>query len=306
MTEAKLDPDDPQPGLYRDVPMETYRALPLLSASGLEVFRRSPEHYRKRKPVKETAAMRLGSAVHMGLMEPELFRATYTAADPCVAELSSGKRKGEPCGNPGKARCDGAWFCGTHAQDEHDTPAHVVDHNELADLEGMIAAIRRHPRAATLFDGAGEVELTGIFDDPETGLRIKFRPDRLIRRARMLVDLKTAADASEREFARASAGRGYHRKMALYRRGLRVLGWECTSSAICAPESSHPYVVGCYLLDEAQLERAERDVVRLLHHYKACQSDNTWPGYGDEFRTLYFPDWAFDSEAPATDMEIAA
>ena len=300
MTEAALDPLDPQPGIYRGVPMSTYLALPCLSASALEVFRRSPQHYRAGVPKEPTDAMELGSAIHMGLMEPDLFRETYVEATPCAAPLASGKRKGEPCGNPGKLRSGGAWFCGTHAPDEHDTPEHVVDHVALGHLNGMVRAIRAHPRASTLFQGAGGVEVTGIFRDPETGLLIKIRPDRLIARAKMKVDVKTTRDAEPSAFARDAANRGYHRKVALYRRGLRELGWDCEATAICAVESAPPYVVAAYLMDEAQIERAERDVVRLLHRYAMCRDGDYWPGYGDEFRTLTIPDWAFDAE-PVTD-----
>jgi hypothetical protein len=288
MTEAKkLDPADPQPGLYRAVPMDTYLRLPCLSASGLEVFRRSPKHYHERVEQEATPAMTLGTAVHTALLEPEDFAATYVR------------------GIDGDGRTKAVKDARRELEEQH-PGATVLSGAEYDTVSSMVGAIRSHPRASTLFTGSGDVEVTGIFDDPDTGLRIKIRPDRLIRRAGMLVDLKTAADASQDGFARASARLGYHRKMALYRRGLRALGWDCTASAICAMETSPPYAVGLYLLDEAQLERAERDVVRLLHQFAFCSSTDSWPGYGsDEFRTLYFPDFAFDREELAT-TEMAA
>lgn len=286
MTEAKLDPNDPQPGLYRDVPMETYLALPLLSASALEVFRRSPEHYRKRDAKPATKALRLGTAAHLALLEPLLFEATYIRGVP-----GDGRTKAIR-----QAREDLA----------HRFPEAEILNPE--DFDAAIAirdAIQAHPRARTLFEGHGEFEVTGIFEDPDTGILCKFRPDRLVARAQMVIDLKTAADASERAFVRSAVTLGYHRKLAFYRRGLRALDWTCTASAICAVESAPPHVVACYLMDEDQLLRAEADVARSLEHFRYCSTSDTWPGYGDEFRTLTFPDYAFDAPA-LEDMEIAA
>jgi hypothetical protein len=298
-----------KPGIYPGTSMAEYLALNAVSASSLEVFRRSPEHYRTRTEKAPTAAMLLGSAVHMGLLEPDLFAATYVVADPCGRELASGARKGQPCGNPGKYRRGSLWLCGQHAPDEHDTPPDVVAHDERAAMDGMIAAIHAHPRASTLFRGTGGVEVTVVWEDPETGLLCKARPDRLIRRAGMLVELKTTGDASHRAFAAHAARLGYHLGAAHYRRGLRVLhkagvmDYAVTASAIVAVESDAPHVVGCYLIDERDIERAEVDVVRSLHHMAACRDANEWPGYGPEFRTLRFPGWAFDTEDGGQDDE---
>lgn len=298
------------PGVHHGVSMAEYLALPYLSASALEEFRRSPAHFRAMKPKDPTDAMKLGTAVHMALLEPALFAETYVVATPCAAELASGKRKGEACGSPGKYRRNGAWFCGTHAPDEHDTPADVVTAEHLQDITGMRDATMAHPDAAKAYTGQGGEEVTIVWDDP-TGIRCKARPDRLIKRAAMLVDLKSAADASPRGFARDGAGRGYHRKMALYRRGLRVLHeqglmpWEVKHSAIVAVESSAPYVVGCYLIDEghpgADMERAEQDVERLLVRLSMCREHDEWPGYGTGWKILKFPEWAFDNHEEAPD-----
>lgn len=298
------------PGVHHGIPMAEYLALPYLSASALEEFRRSPAHYRARQPKEPTDAMKLGTAVHMALLEPALFAQTYVVATPCVRILASGARKGWACGNPGKYRTGDLWFCGTHAPDEHDTPADVVTLEHLATLTGMRDAVLAHPEASKAFQGQGGEEVVIVWDDP-TGIRCKARPDRMIRRAGMLVDLKSASDASPRGYARDGAGRGTHRKMALYRRGLRILhgaglmDWEVHHAGIIAVESSAPYVVGCYLMDEghpgADMERAEVDVERSLARLAMCQEHDEWPGYGTGWKVLKFPEWSFDIHEEAPD-----
>ena len=66
-------------GWRPDLPIEEYLAIPAMSSSGLQQFRRSPAHYHwsRANPVAETDAMRFGTAVHTAILEPGLFDATY-------------------------------------------------------------------------------------------------------------------------------------------------------------------------------------------------------------------------------------
>ena len=63
-----------EPGLYRDVPMAEYLALPYMSASKLEVLNRSPLQYRHSltAPQQTTDALARGTALHMAVLEPLL------------------------------------------------------------------------------------------------------------------------------------------------------------------------------------------------------------------------------------------
>lgn len=74
------------PGVYRGLPNDVYHRGPGISKSGLDLIRKSPAHYRavvtaandnERAP---TAAQALGTALHMIVLEPELFAKTYTLA----------------------------------------------------------------------------------------------------------------------------------------------------------------------------------------------------------------------------------
>lgn len=75
-----------EPGVYRGLSNDAYHHGPGISKSGLDLIRKSPAHYRAvvtaandnaRAP---TAAQFIGTALHMIVLEPELFAKTYTLA----------------------------------------------------------------------------------------------------------------------------------------------------------------------------------------------------------------------------------
>lgn len=286
------------PGFRVGLSMAEYLALPFVSASGLEKLRRSPLQYRhaQANPPEPTPAMDRGEALHMALLEPDRFAAHYLVAGPCGQALASGERKGDACGKTGSfLHRELGWLCGQHVKRFWDGVRQDVVALPADDFEavvGMRACVMAHPRASTLFRGQGGVEVTGIFKDPATGLLVKFRPDRLVKRAGLLVDLKMTRDAAPWAFGRDAESRGYWRKMALYRRGARELGWPYQGSVLVAAESDRPHDVAPYLLDEAGLDAADVEVSRLLRVLKTCQETGRWPGYTDEFLTLARPAWA--------------
>lgn len=293
----------PEIGLHTDIPMRDYLALSAMSASRLEALRRSPLQYQHSLTVEpETSeALERGEALHCALLEPDRFAARYLIAGACVQLLKSGARKGEPCGNPGIALHDElGWLCGMHMKGFGSgirTDVEVLSQANHEAATGMRDAILGHPRARTLVEGRGGSEITGIFADPETGVLCKIRPDRLVERSGVLVEIKTTRDAAPWAFPGDAERRGYFRKLALYRRGLRALGWDYQATAIIAVESERPHDLICYLLDEEDLDAADREVSRLLRQYRTCEEVGVWPGYQsgeDGFVILRRPDWAKD------------
>lgn len=292
-------------GLHRGLPMADYLALPAMSASRLEAIRRSPRWYRHQlsQAPKMSGALERGTALHLLMLEPALYESRYVIAEPCAVLLGKGsKRAGEPCGNPGLFQLrDIGWACGTHVKGfgseiESDPNVQVISTEIDATVRGMAAAVKEHPRARTLFEGRGEVEATIVFVDPETGVLCKIRPDRLIERAGMYVALKSTRDATEFAFPRDAENRGYFRGLALYRRGLRAIGWPYSTTAVLAVESEPPFDPVPYLVDEADIDSADREVSRLLNRFKMCEADNHWPGHAEEFLNLRRPPWATKDE----------
>lgn len=290
------------PGLHRNVPLRDYLALPYMSASRLHAFAKSPAHYRAAcdGPMKEeTDALARGTALHLAILEPALFETRYIVAEPCEQLLKSGNRKGQPCGNPGLFRLRNGlgWACGTHVKGfgseiETGGEQQVISQENRAAVLGMAASIAKHARARSLFDGSGEFEATVIFEDPETGVLIRTRPDRLVARAGMNAELKSTRNAARWAFERDAESRGYWLKLALYRRGLRARGWPYSMTALLAVESEPPFDPVPYLIRESDLDSADREITRLLLRFKDCERDNYWPGQATEFLELCRPAYA--------------
>ena len=284
-------------GWTHELPLGDYLAIPAMNASLLEEFRRSPEHYRYalHTPKETTSALERGTALHLAILEPEAFEGRYVTLGQC-----EGSRKdGERCAYRGSAYRDGQSFCKSHDPGKgevQDSTVAVLAQADYASVLKMRDAVLRHPRASSLFEGLGELEVTGVFEDPETGVLCKIRPDRLVERAHLSVNLKSTRDASPWAFGSDAARRGYHRREAFYRRGLAALETECTASALVTVESAPPYSVACYLIDEGHLRIANDEVTRLLEHFKFCEAKDYWPGYGDEFLPLRLPRWATRTE----------
>ena len=277
-----------------------YLDLPALGSSGLRAFRRSPAHYKHLldNPEDETPAMRFGTAVHTAVLEPHLM-GEYTVLEACHGRYKGGKKAGQRCASPAKIARRGKGWCGTH-DPKKGSPAtelaiHASDH---ARVTAICEAIRAHPEAGKLLgELPGNMERSAVFQDEDTGVWCKIRPDRMVTLhggIRACIDLKTTSSEANGRFARDTIPRyGYHFQASLYRRGLAKLGIDCEASIIVAVESDPPHGVGCFLFSEPDLERAHGEISRLLESFAECMATDVWPGYPTGFRDAPVPDWAF-------------
>ena len=153
-----------------------YRQQRGISKSDLDLIHQSPAllEWASNAPSDGSDAVDLGTHVHCAILEPDVFAETYrkapdggrTAADKARVEAFA-----EHCKAGGKICLD-------------------------ADTYDMVIAMRdsvlAHPTARDLLTGDGISE-SSIFGELE-GVRVKCRPDRLIRERNILVDVKKVDD----------------------------------------------------------------------------------------------------------------
>jgi len=245
-----------------------YHADPAVSASHLHQVARSGQHYwaryvdPNRQPGKPTAAMTTGSLVHCAVLEPiELLRRYGIAPD---RRTKAGKEA---------------------AAEMQANGIEPVSGSDLQQAQHMASAVRHHPYAAELLS-AGKAETSIWWDDPETGLRCKCRPDWI--NSGICVDLKTTTDASPKGFAKSVASFRYHVQAAHY---LACGLFE--QFIFIAVEKEAPFAVGVYSLDADALTEGQRLRDRDLQRIANCRAMAAWPGYGDELQTISLPGWAF-------------
>jgi hypothetical protein len=265
-------------GLHADVPADVYHArIPgVASKSALDLIARSPARYRAwldgaDRP--ETAALHLGKAIHMALLEPELFTRTYVVA-PDFGDL---RYKG-----PKAAR--EVW------RKEH-PGAVILDSKEGATTLAMVRAVVAHPTArALLLDGMPECTLK--WSDPETGLLCKARPDYYLEDIATCVDIKSTMDAREDAFSRSIYSLGYHRQEAHYVSGFRAVGRPCEDFLFLAIEKEPPHDLSIWQLDDEARELGQEQIRRAMRLLAKHTEEDDWPGYPSGIHRISLPPWA--------------
>jgi hypothetical protein len=274
---APLDPEDA--GIFRGLSFSQYCALPGVNHSTLERVRRSPAHAREQAlhPSEPTAALALGHAFHVRLLEPERYQLEYVVAPVVDRRTKVGRA--------------------TWAEWEAENRGRfLLKAEEARQYDRMAEAVLAHPVAGPLLTGRGASELAFVWRDPDSELLCRGRADRLGELAGwpFVIDVKTTRDASARNFAADLARYGYHRQLAFYREGLNVLRPAARRAAIIAVEKEPPFAVACYELVDRALEQGEREFRVALATWRECVTTGVWPGYSDGLELVDLPAWAVD------------
>lgn len=263
-----------EPGLHHK-PHQEYHAGPGLSQSMIKALLRSPAH--SKVPVEETPAMRFGRAFHTGVLEPHLFDEEYvTMPADCRVGSGTGQRSRKEA------------FEAMAAQKGQT----IINPEDRDSISTMRAAIFANPEAAKLLQ-AGERELSGYWYDPiETDIFCRMRIDWLNRDARLLVDLKSTADARPHAFTRIAYDKGYHIEAAWFLYGTSQLTKvEHRDFYFVAVEVDPPHGVMVYKASEEFILEGLRACSRGVSIYKECITINEWPAYPPETQELNLPGW---------------
>ena len=173
-----------------------YRQQRGYSKSDLDYIHQSPAllEWARNAPTVGSEEVDLGTHVHCAILEPDVFAGTYRKA-PSGGRTAADKARVEAFAEHCKA---GGKIC--------------LD----ADTYDMVIAMRdsvlAHPTARDLLTGDGISE-SSIFGELD-GVRVKCRPDRLIRERNILVDVKKVDDI--RHIARSIQEFRYYVQDAFY------------------------------------------------------------------------------------------
>ncbi|EAY6208913.1 exonuclease VIII, partial [Salmonella enterica] len=197
-------PDDIQPGIYYDIPNEAYHAGPGVSKSQLDDIADTPAIYlwRKNAPVdtEKTKTLDTGTAFHCRILEPEEFSKRFIIAPEFNRRTSAGKEEEktflEECARTGRT---------------------VLTAEEGRKIELMYQSVMALPLGQWLVESAGYAESSVYWEDPETGILCRCRPDKIIPEFHWIMDVKTTADIQR--FRTAYYDYRYHVQDAFYSDG---------------------------------------------------------------------------------------
>lgn len=167
--------------IHTNMPMTEYRAAKGLANSELQMFVNDPATYiwsknAPRDPKKATTA-EVGTALHTELLEPHLFDDEIIVASV-------------------KGRTTKAF-----EKDQADNPDKIVlTQEEVEKIKTMGLSAKAHPTFKKYLDMPGDAECSIFVTCPETGLRLKIRPDKVFNPGAtptLFADVKSTASIDE-------------------------------------------------------------------------------------------------------------
>ena len=269
--------------LIADMTNEQYHGdRTAVSSSGLKKIlpdNATPAHYQEYLTGErtETTALRVGTAIHTAILEPDVFKAEYLVAPQVDRRTTEGKAKWKE-------------FL------EFSVGKSIVTAAELAMIQGMARQVSQHKMANTLL-AMGKAEQSIFWTDSETGIRCKIRPDSLSGYA--ILDVKSTASAHRNNFPRSCVNYDYDLSAAMYQEGFFQLSGEKIDFVFLACEKEAPHLCALYKASEEMMASGYAKFRRALRTLAECTASGKWGGYQQDgdFELIDWPRWAQVSKA---------
>lgn len=268
----------PEPGIYSHVPFAEYLAWPYLSKSALRSFEVSPAQYQHElaQPFEPSDAMVLGSMVDTLWFDGrEAYEAAFLPA-PAIVK----RRQGSVWGDF-EFGCKGLGIV-------------PVLYAQAMTAERMVDALYDHHGAMRAREG-GLSQLSLVWDDPETGIRCKGRPDIVDPDRRGIDDLKTSRDISPGGFSKACSDYNYHWQGRHYLSALETLTGEPWDGGfrLITVRNKPVHGVQIYRMADAALELARDELRVVLARMRACIIMDHWPSAEQSELTVDLKRWRY-------------
>ncbi|MBB7937959.1 exodeoxyribonuclease VIII [Escherichia coli] len=268
--------EDIEPGIYYGISNENYHAGPGVSKSQLDDIADTPALYlwRKNAPVDttKTKTLDLGTAFHCRVLEPEEFSNRFIVAPEFNRRTNAGKEEEKAflmeCASTGKT---------------------VITAEEGRKIELMYQSVMALPLGQWLVESAGHAESSIYWEDPETGILCRCRPDKIIPEFHWIMDVKTTADIQR--FKTAYYDYRYHVQDAFYSDGYEAqFGVLPTFVFLVASTTVEcgRYPVEIFMMGEEAKLAGQQEYHRNLRTLADCLNTDEWPA----IKTLSLPRWA--------------
>ncbi len=279
------------PSMILDMSAAEYHARQSeISKHGLDQLTICPAKYKYNldNPSDPTAAMRIGSLLHLSILEPDEFDKTV-ALQPQDAPRKPSQAQRDAKNPSPESLASIAWWDNYYAEV---AGKEIVTPDEYEMLKGMGEAVRQHPAAGVLLKKEGWTEACFFWIDPETGAKCRARMDRVIPELRLILDIKTAEEASAAKFSRACGNFRYGVQSSIYPDAAEaVLGDNDWRFIFIVVEKKKPHFVAVYEADEMMRDLGRAEYQLDLAKYSECVASGKWPGYTDLITPISLPAW---------------
>ncbi len=260
---------------------DEYLAINALNWSTLKRLTVSPRalEWEAQNPKAPTDAMKLGTAIHCAVLEPDEFTRRYIVK-PDFGDMR--RKENKSARAEWEEKCSGLFANGAEmiSVSDYDTARRVAE------------AIEAHGPANEIL-GEGVKERSIVWTHPETGIKCKGRLDVCGSR---VVDLKSHSKATLREIIEDAARRDYHGQLAWYHDGAvqsEVLAAGAPLPCAVFVQTVAPYDVAVLDMEQApETFDAGRELYEsLIRKYDGCKTANWWPGMAPEPVAWTLPRW---------------
>ena len=286
---TNYNPDNLQPGIYRDVPNDVYHASKGISASRLTEFGMTSPHKFRHAKREQKDCYTEGTLLHHLAVEkltglPEGFALkpeTYT------------NDKGEVKPWNGNAGICKEWA--TANADKVLVSQKMYDNIKYTD-----ECLSKHTDAAALLNVDADRELTVVATHEAFDCLVRCKIDIPFDALRQVADLKSTRDATKQGFKRQATQLHYYAKAAFYFDTMRFAGLDpktfwWIACEIGDFENQIPPEINIYWShdDSQEMERG-RDVYRgWLMDYLECEDSGIWPMSTNAPCMLELEPWAY-------------
>ncbi len=244
--------------IHQGTPSEDYHAAEGLSSTGAKRILDCPNCWRN-APVEHKDAFDVGALAH---------RLILGDGDPVhVVDAYDWKKKAHQ----------------VERDYERSQGNRAVHRGDLRAASRMSQSVLRHPQIGELFTRPGVSEASVYATDPDTGVQVRCRPDRLTedRHGPLCIDVKTTAGGTHPRDLCGKYGvinrLGYHQSAAWYVDTLALAGIEDARFLLVFVSKQYPHEPRAVLLDEGAIDEGRAKNRDALDLYKKCTDSGEWP-----------------------------
>lgn len=220
--------------------------------------------------------MNVGSAVHTLALEPDLFHSNFYI-------IPEGIRRDK--------RTKDFQSCIAEANGRK-----MITFKDHESVSAMARALAKDKKARALLDAPGRIEASIFWEDKETGISLRCRPD-FLREDGLIVDLKTSHSAKPDLFYRTAWDKCYDVSAAMTCDAYEALtGKPPQNYVFLVIEGDDPHICEAYdsftqagFGDLTYVEGGRARFRKLLERYKYCVQNNFWPSYNSKIMPMGFP-----------------
>jgi len=290
MSEPQLKPADnrypPDAKLIKGMDINDYHNHKAISKSRLHDYVDCPKTYDwiwNKGNREEKDCFTFGNAFHCSVLEPDDFSERYvTFPEDWLTKpnhprgLTIVEQKEE--------------FKGLHEGKG------FLPQTDIDKINDMNASFLAEPTCRVLFPDKGIIEPSIFWNDPYTGLRLKFRPDFMLPEKDIIVDVKTSGlvkGASKKKFQRQAHDLAYYTSCAMAARGYEAFyGRPLKKYYFAVIETKPPHCAASYDADKELFERGTLDLDKYLPRMQRSIELDYWPSYNESILMLDLPVWA--------------